>query len=101
MRLLSPAGCDAVFEEQANGKDLVLGLPLRFGMGYGLNSPFFPVSPNPRACFWGGWGGSVVVVDLDARWVVSYVMNRMGEGTMGDRRGAGIVLAVLAALAQR
>jgi hypothetical protein len=32
---------------------------------------------------------------------VTYVMNRMGEGTLGDRRGASIVLAVLAALARR
>ena len=27
---------DAIFEEQANGVDLVLGVPLRFGIGYGL-----------------------------------------------------------------
>ncbi|MEY3531518.1 MAG: hypothetical protein RLY68_520, partial [Actinomycetota bacterium] len=26
-------------------------------MGYGLNSEHSPLSPNPRACFWGGWGG--------------------------------------------
>ena len=69
------------------------------GMGYGLNSAELPVSPNPRACFWGGWGGSIVVVDLDARMAVAYVMNRMGEGTLGDQRGAGIVLAAFAALA--
>ncbi len=43
----------------------------------------------------------MVVVDLDARLVVSYVMNRMGEGALGDRRAAGIVLAVLAALVSR
>jgi CubicO group peptidase (beta-lactamase class C family) len=99
VRLLSEAGCDAVFEEQAHGTDLVLGAPLRLGMGYGLNSADLPVSPNERACFWGGWGGSLVVNDLDARMTVSYVMNRMGEGTTGDMRGAAIVMSAYGALA--
>src|SRR5581483_8492698 len=56
-RFLSEKGCEAVFEQQSNGTDLVLGTPIRFGMGYGLNSAEMPISPNQRACFWGGWGG--------------------------------------------
>jgi CubicO group peptidase (beta-lactamase class C family) len=99
VRLLSAAGCEAVFEEQAHGTDLVLGIPVRLGVGYGLSMPEMPISPNPRACFWGGWGGSLVVVDLDARMVVSYVMNRMGEGTTGDMRGAAIVMSAYGSLA--
>ena len=98
VRLLSPEGCAAVLEEQSNGPDLVLGVPLRFGLGYGLMSPEIPLSPNERAYFWGGWGGSVVVVDLDARLCISYVMNRMGEGTIGDDRGIGIIFAAYGAL---
>jgi CubicO group peptidase (beta-lactamase class C family) len=97
VRLLSEAGCEAVFEQQADGTDRVLGMPLRFGMGYGLPSPAVPL-PNARSCFWGGWGGSVVIVDLDARLTVAYVMNRMAGATMGDDRGIGIVLAAYAAL---
>ena len=73
----------------------MLGLPIRFGMGYGLNAPETPLSPNERMCFWGGWGGSLVVNDLDAGVTVAYVMNKMGEGTMGDLRGAVIALAAL------
>jgi CubicO group peptidase (beta-lactamase class C family) len=99
VRLLSEAGCQAVFEQQANGVDLVLGVPVTLGMGYGLSTPEMPLSPNPRTCFWGGWGGSIVICDLDARLCVSYVMNRMGEGTLGDDRGIGIVFAAYAALA--
>ena len=98
LRLLSDAGCQVVFEEQARGVDLVLGLPVRLGIGYGLRSDEMPLSPNPRTCFWGGWGGSIVVVDLDARMVVAYVMNRMGEGTMGDVRGVTVVMAAYQAL---
>jgi CubicO group peptidase (beta-lactamase class C family) len=100
VRLLSEKGCEAVFEEQSNGVDRYLGFPLRFGMGYGLVSDQVPLSPNPRTCFWGGWGGSIVVIDLDARMTVSYVMNQMLDpGTLGDDRGLGIVMAAYGGLA--
>ena len=99
VRLLSEAGCDVVFREQCNGTDLVLGMPLRHGIGYGLPSEAVPISSSERACYWGGWGGSIVVVDLDQRLVVAYVMNRMGEGTQGDLRGASLVFAAYASLA--
>ena len=89
---------DAVFDEQCYGQDLVLGIVLRHGIGFGLPCPEMPISPNERACFWGGWGGSLAIIDLDARMTISYVMNKMGEGTVGDMRGAGIVLAAYMAL---
>ena len=98
-RLLSPAGCRAIFEEQANGVDLVLGVPLRFGIGYGLSTPDAPMSPNEHASYWGGWGGSVIVVDQDARMTVAYMMNRMEAGVVGDERGMGVVNAAYGALA--
>ena len=90
-RFLSEKGCQAVFEQQSNGTDVVLGAPLRFGLGYGLANETMPL--GPRACFWGGYGGSVVLVDQDARMAVSYVMNRMEGNLLGDTRGAGILLA--------
>ena len=99
VRLLSAAGIDPVFDEQCHGQDLVIPLVIRHGIGFGLPTPDVPISPNPRACFWGGWGGSLVIVDLDARMSFSYVMNRMGEGTVGDARGAGLLLAAYGALA--
>jgi CubicO group peptidase (beta-lactamase class C family) len=97
-RFLSAAGVEKLFEVQADGTDLVLGIPARFGMGYGLNSEHMPISPNPRACFWGGWGGSLIVNDLDANMSFAYVMNRMGAGTVGDMRSAGPLMATYAAL---
>lgn len=99
-RLLSKKGCDAVFDEQTNGVDLVLGAPLRFGMGFALNSPEFPVGPNPRTCWWGGWGGSLVLIDYDARATVSYVMNSMREGLLVDTRAASLAGAFYQALEQ-
>jgi CubicO group peptidase (beta-lactamase class C family) len=91
VRVLSAEGAARVFEEQTNGLDLVFGAPMRFGLGYGLPMPGLPLGPNPRTAFWGGWGGSLVVVDADARVCLAYVMNRMGEGTMGDLRAALIM----------
>ncbi len=98
-RFMSERGCEAVFEPQSNNTDLVLGVPLSFGMGYGLITDATPLSDNRRTVFWGGWGGSIVVVDLENRMVVSYVMNRMGEGTVGDERGVNIIFAAYGAIA--
>jgi len=97
-RLMSEAGTRRIFDKQLNTTDLVLGVPILFGMGYGLSTPDFPMGPNAHIAFWGGWGGSTVVVDQDARMCVSYVMNRMESGLMGDPRGFGITQAVYQSL---
>ena len=98
VRLFSEQTANMVFREQCNGVDLVLGVPLSHGIGYGLPGEMLPL-PNPRTCFWGGWGGSLIIVDLDARMTVAFVMNRMGEGTVGDERGLGVLQAAYAGLA--
>jgi len=98
VRLLTPATLEKALEEQCYGKDLVLGLPIRWGLGFGLTSKEMPVGPNPRVLFWGGWGGSLVVIDLDARLSFSYVMNRMGSAAMGDPRPFGPAAALYGAL---
>jgi CubicO group peptidase (beta-lactamase class C family) len=99
-RFLSEAGCAAVFETQARGADLVLGVPMHMGTGYGICGEELPLAPaGNRAHFWGGWGGSLVVVDQTERLCISYVMNKMGLGTVGDDRGIGVVAAAYAALA--
>ncbi len=98
VRLLSEAGVARVLEEQTNGKDLAMGMPMRFGMGFALNSPQMPIGPNERAFLWGGWGGSLAIIDLDARVSIAYVMNRMGADP-GDRRGGRLAAAVYKSLA--
>lgn len=98
-RLLSPEGVDPIFVEQCHRTDLVLGVKMRLGTGFGLMNDLIPLSPNPRSCFWGGWGGSICVIDVDARLSVAYVMNKMAGGLVGDMRGAMIVLAALGAAA--
>jgi CubicO group peptidase (beta-lactamase class C family) len=98
VELLSKDVIDRIFDVQAAGRDLVLGIGVTFGVGYGLNSPRNPISPNERVCYWGGWGGSLVVSDVDASMTMAYVMNRMGEGTVGDDRAHTILRAVYASL---
>ena len=41
-----------------------------------------------RVCFWGGWGGSMVLMNPDRRTTATYVMNKMGQGTLGNERTA-------------
>ncbi len=96
--LLSKKTIDRIFDVQAAGRDLVLGIGVTFGVGYGLNSPRNPISPNARVCYWGGWGGSLVVNDVDAGFTLAYVMNRMGEGTVGDDRAHTLLRAMYSSL---
>lgn len=98
VRLLSPATIDLIFDEQADGTDLVLGVPSRFGIGYGLPSEMMPVPRDSRLCFWGGWGGSLVINDLDHRMTITYMMNRMEAGLVGDTRGFDLILAAMGAV---
>ncbi|WP_040491006.1 EstA family serine hydrolase [Ilumatobacter nonamiensis] len=96
-QIISPEGLERIFEVQAEGIDKVLGADLKIGMGFGLPSPMLPL-PNPHTCYWGGWGGSLAIIDMDAKLSYSYVMNKMGDTTTGDPRGAGPLLATYTAL---
>ncbi|MFI1408444.1 serine hydrolase [Streptomyces sp. NPDC020707] len=67
-RLLSPKTVNQIFEVQADGVDLFLGVPVRWGVGYALADPrTMPGRPSGTICFWVGWGGSIVMMDLDRR----------------------------------
>jgi len=96
VRLMSEATTDRIFESQANGIDKVLGVPLQFGMGYGLGTAEMPI--GPRSCYWGGYGGSIIVMDQETELTVCYVMNRMESGLVGDVRGFSVVLAAVMGL---
>lgn len=94
VRLLSDATIERIFDVQADGPDLVLMAPLRWGIGYGLPSPTVPAIPEGRVCWWTGWGGSIVVNDLDRRVTIAYAMNRMlGEHFISSARTDAYVRA--------
>lgn len=89
VRLLSQDTIELIFREQLNGIDVVLGVPLRWGIGYGLPQPdVLPWLPDGKICFWGGWGGSMIVMDAGRRMTISYMMNKMGPGIIGSDRSA-------------
>lgn len=98
VRVLSRDTIERAIEEQIYQPDLVLGFPIRWGLGFMLNSPTLPVSPNPHTFGHGGWGGSLGFADLDAAASWSYVMNKMTPGTAGDNRAFPIIQAFYAAL---
>ena len=78
VRLLSPETIDRIFEVQADGPDKTLfNAPLRWGIGYQLPGPAAPAIPGGRIAWWTGWGGSIVVNDLDRRTTIAYAMNKM------------------------
>ena len=105
-RLISQETLEKILEEQIYGNDLVMLYPIRWGLGVSLPTEERP-RPNPRTCFWGGMGGSSIIMDLDAHIGISYVMNQMRNQTMqetaankyhSDTRGNRLVTAVLESL---
>ncbi len=97
-RILSEAGTKVALEEQISGDDLVLGIPLRHGMGYGLQ--LGPVPPaNDKTIFWAGRGGSQVIVDMENQLTIAYAMNQMMPVGMAAQRRQKLVQAVYQSLA--
>jgi hypothetical protein len=54
--------------------------------------------PNANTLYWGGLGGSLVIVDLDARTTLAYTPNRMADSII-DVRGLGLAMAMWEAMA--
>ena len=97
-RFFSEETGERIFEVQTSGMDQVLGIEVNFGLGYGLSSASVPM--GPRSCYWGGFGGSVIVMDQDLRLTVAYMMNKMQVGLVGDLRGPEYAFgAAMAAMA--
>jgi len=100
-KYLSPGTIDKILEERVSGQDLILPLFLRLGLGVGLPAPQ-TVSwiPEGRICFWGGWGGSILIMDLDRRMTITYVMNKMENSTLGNANTELYVRAIYDALSE-
>ena len=82
---LSKATVLRALEKQIENKDLVLGIPIRWGLGFGLANEAVPFL-SPRSFYWAGLGGSWVEMDLDTKSCFSYVMNRLQLNIAGDLR---------------
>lgn len=96
-RFLSPEGCRRALVQQSDGMDLVFAQPVKFAMGYALSLGGLTFGKGP-SCFWGGSGGSLIVIDFEARMTIAYVMNRLVGAPFGDPRNMRIVNAAYASL---
>ncbi|KIX92758.1 uncharacterized protein Z520_11610 [Fonsecaea multimorphosa CBS 102226] len=101
-RFISPQTIDLIFQEQSNGLDHVLafGAPIRWGIGFALpaKNTWIDWLPEGRVCTWGGYGGSMAVVDLDRKLTISYVMNKMDNVGLGSDKARAYIGAVYKAL---
>ena len=96
-RFMSEAGCRKALEEQIQGTDMILGIPVRYGLGFGLSGPMSPAL-NEHSMFWGGYGGSIALIDMQAHTTVSYAMNRMEGTTTGDMRAISLAMQAMPGL---
>jgi CubicO group peptidase (beta-lactamase class C family) len=96
-RFMSEAGCRKALELQIEGPDLILPAPLRIGLGFGLKNDMMPFL-NDSTMFWGGYGGSIAIIDMQNRMSFGYAMNKMAGTTTGDLRALGLFMGALQAL---
>lgn len=97
-RILSEKGCRRALELEFAGAEILTGTQTRHGLGFYLLAGHHVV-PGPNIVYGGGRGGSLVVIDFDARAVCSYAMNRMILGP--HMRGMALTTAFWSALAGR
>lgn len=83
--------------EKVSGTDLVLGVPFRYGLGFGLYPRTSPGSVTETNFGHGGAGGSMLVMDPNAGVSWSYAMNRM-RMDMPDTRTGRLSEALYASL---
>ncbi|KIW84774.1 hypothetical protein Z517_00162 [Fonsecaea pedrosoi CBS 271.37] len=101
-QFISPETIDLIFQEQSNGMDHVLafGAPIRWGIGFALptKGTWIDWLPTGKVCTWGGYGGSMAVMDLDRKLTISYVMNKMENVGLGSDKARAYIAAVYKAM---
>ncbi len=99
VRVLSRETIDAARTEHSYGKDEVLPLVTRIGLGFMLPTEEEPLAPNPRAFGHAGAGGSYGHADPESRFGFGYTMNLMHTGLwLVDPRARALVAAVYESL---
>ena len=95
--LVTPSTIRAMTAQQISGMDEVLAMPTRWGAGFQLNVMGL-YGPNQASFGHAGWGGSFGMADPNAALGISYVMNQMGPGLVGDVRANALIAATYASL---
>ena len=98
VRVLSPAQIERCLNIESDGIDAVVGVPMRFGLGYRLTQPAARYGPNPRTFGHTGAGGSLGFADPDAKVGFAYTMNQMGSHILIDPRVVALLDALYACI---
>ncbi len=93
VRLLDDATLKQVTAERSSGRDRVLVMPTRFGLGFMLTSSFSPLL-GEGSFGHPGAGGSLGFGDPDHEVGFGYVMSKMNSGLSNDPRTRGLIDAL-------
>lgn len=83
-RFMSRATMEKAVQEQIENTDLVLGIPIKFGLGFGLSDMLVQMPED--GFWWGGYGGSMCLMNLKHGYCLTYAMNRQIMSLVGDER---------------
>ncbi|KAI0447940.1 beta-lactamase [Xylaria telfairii] len=100
-QLLSKSTVDLIFEEQSNGKDLAIGTPIRFGIGYAIKGDGDWVHdwmPAGDIAYFGGSGGSLGIMDVGRKVTITYAMNKRSASLIGNTPSKAYISAIYEAL---
>ena len=99
VHVLSSEVIERARQEQCLGKDLILPVVSRFGLGFQMPPAEEPVGPNSKVFGHAGAGGSYGQADPENRMSFGYTMNLMHSGVwLVDPRPRALLRAVYAAM---
>ena len=95
-RIFSEEVIKFALEEQIRGNDLILAMPLRWGIGFALpiDNASWTGYLEEGACFWAGWGGSLSIADTTKKVSFGYSPCLAEEGSIGAERSQNLVKAL-------
>jgi len=93
LKLLKDDTVNQMTTMQIEGRDLVLAVQVRWGVGFILNKHKVIYGPVESAFGHSGYGGSCAFADPENKIGVSYVMNRMLDNFNADGRSIELINA--------
>ncbi len=93
LKLLKDETVNQMTNMQIEGRDLVLAVQVRWGVGFILNKHKIIYGPIERAFGHSGYGGSCAFGDPENKIGVSYVMNKMLDNFNADGRSIELINA--------
>jgi CubicO group peptidase (beta-lactamase class C family) len=93
VRLMRPETVAAASAMQTDRTDILLGMPAYWRAGFSGNVMEM-FGPHPETFGHSGWGGSFGCANTATGVGIGYVLNQMGDRTVGDPRGTALCAAI-------